>query len=342
MSLLTVQEISKTYRCGDRAAVSSASFTVAAGELIALAGESGSGKTTLLRLIAGLERPDAGAITLQGRVLSTPSAVEEPERRGIGLVFQDHALFPHLTVEENIAFGLPKKTRNERREIIAAMLELVDLPGYDKRYPHELSGGQRQRIALARSLAPAPGLLLLDEPFSSLDTRLRQEVRDHTRTVLKSHGTAAVIVTHDVQDALSIADRVILLRHGIVQQDSPPRAIYQAPLNEYVATFFGPCNFLPVGILDCQGAHSVGPPPGGEGGLWIRPEDLSLAASGETTTAGLIGIVEQAAFCGDRQDIRLRCTTATGASFPVLVHAHPASEVHVGEELIVRAVGSRQ
>jgi iron(III) transport system ATP-binding protein len=332
MSLLSVQGITKHFHRSARPAVSSASFTVSAGELAALAGESGSGKTTLLRMISGLERPDEGTIALDGRVLSTPAFVEEPERRGIGLVFQDHALFPHLTVSENIAFGLNRRTRAERREIIGAMLELVGLPGYELRYPHELSGGERQRIALARSLAPSPRLLLLDEPFSSLDTRLRQEVRDHTRAVLKSHGTAGLMVTHDVQDALSIADRIVLLRHGVIQQDSEPREIYQAPANEYVATFFGSCNFLPAGVLPQEGSRVIGPPEGAGAGAWIRPEDLRLLPETAAHAGDLVGTVEQAAFCGDWQDVRLRCIPpAGGEPFLILVHAHPNSRISPGE-----------
>ena len=332
MSLLSVQEITKHFHRSERPAVSCASFVISAGELAALAGESGSGKTTLLRMIAGLERPDAGTISLDGRILSTPAAVEEPERRGIGLVFQDHALFPHLSVQENIAFGLHRKTRAERQEITGAMLELVGLPGYERRYPHELSGGERQRIALARSLAPSPRLLLLDEPFSSLDTRLRQEVRDHTRAVLKNHGTSGLIVTHDVQDALSIADRVILLRQGVIQQDSPPREIYQAPANEYVATFFGPCNFLPAGILRDAAPRLIGSPAGAAAGVWIRPEDLRLVPDSAAQPGDLVGTIEQAAFCGDWQDVRLRCPGAAGGdSFLILVHAHPNSRLSPGE-----------
>ncbi len=350
MSLLLVSQLSKTYPGQTRPAVNGVSFAVEPGELVALAGESGSGKSTLLRLLAGLETPEAGTIALHGTLVSTPAAVEAPERRGIGLVFQHHALFPHLTVAQNIAFGLNKRPRAERRQLIGAMLELVNLPGYEPRYPHELSGGERQRIALARSLAPAPRLLLLDEPFSSLDARLRQEVRDETRAILKKHGTTSVFVTHDIHDALSIADRIVLLRQGLVQQEGTPPAIYHAPANDYVASFFGPCNFLPPGVWQRtdeapaggRPGRVVGPPATAtpdrhrDTGWWVRPEDLVLGAAANDDGA-LHGTVEHIAFCGDRWDVRLRCRHH-GETFDVLVWQPAGNGVpaHVGECRAIR------
>ncbi|RYI99230.1 MAG: ABC transporter ATP-binding protein, partial [Acetobacteraceae bacterium] len=173
MNLLEIDSLSKTYRGGTRPAVHGASFASAPGEIISLVGESGSGKTTLLRLIAGLESPDHGTITLADRIISAPGRGIQPEKRGIGMVFQHHALFPHLTVEGNISYGIRKLPRAQRAETVSSLLELVGLPGFGGRYPHQLSGGERQRVALARALAPRPELLLLDEPFASLDAGLR-------------------------------------------------------------------------------------------------------------------------------------------------------------------------
>lgn len=339
MTLVAATALTKSYPGQKQPAVAEVSFVVESGELLALAGESGSGKSTLLRLLAGLEVPDAGEIVLDGRMIASPSFAEAPERRGIGLVFQHHALFPHLTVTQNIEFGIHRRSRTERQETVRSLLELVNLPGYERRYPHELSGGERQRVALARSLAPAPRLLLLDEPFSSLDARLRQEVRDETRAILKKHGTTAVFVTHDIQDALSAADRIVLLRQGRVQQEGAPPEVYRAPANAYVAGFFGPCNFLPFGAWPTDGDplafRAVGPPAKGEqlgstqpSGVWVRPEDLTLAPEGETR--GLSGRVEQVAFCGDRWEIRLRCQH-DGNAFPLVVWQPTADGVSARE-----------
>src|SRR5690606_26241693 len=209
-----------------RAAVQDVSFDLVEGGLLGLLGESGSGKTTLLRLLAGLEEPDAGTIELDGRMVSDARTVVPPEKRGIGFVFQHHALFPHLTVTQNVAFGLRGRPRAEIAETVRSLLELVGLPGFGARYPHELSGAERQRIALARALAPRPRLILLDEPFSSLDAGLRQSMREETRTILRARGTTAVFVTHDTADALSVADTVAVLRHGTLRQLDTPRRVY--------------------------------------------------------------------------------------------------------------------
>ncbi len=318
MSVLVLDRITKSYPRGERPAVHAVSLSVEPGELIALVGESGSGKTTLLRLIAGLEQPDAGTIKLDGRVLACPTASEPPERRGLGLVFQHHALFPHLTVAENIAFGLHRHPRHSRAAVVAGLLDLVNLAGYERRFPHELSGGERQRVALARSLAPAPRALLLDEPFSSLDARLRQEVRDETRAILRRHGATALFVTHDVDDALSIADRIVLLHQGSVQQIGLPRELYATPVNDYVARFFGPCSPWP----DAQRP-------------WRRPEELTLHPDGP----GFPGTVEQVAFHGSRWDVRVRCRWPDGTDSPVTVRHHgPCLPPPPGASCVVRAI----
>jgi iron(III) transport system ATP-binding protein len=336
MIRLQVQNLSKSYRNGPAPAVRDVSFELPEGKLLSLVGESGSGKTTLLRLLAGLETPDSGSISLDGRLLSSPAAVVPPEQRGIGLVFQHHALFPHLTVEKNIGFGLRHLSRDQRMAVIAQLLALVGLAKFGKRYPHELSGGERQRIALARALAPEPRLLLLDEPFSSLDARLRQTVRDDTRAILKERGATALFVTHDTGDALSIADRIVVLKHGQLQQDGAPPEVYHAPANAYVASFFGTCNFLPMHSLPHpSGARilcHVGPPSPSEKpgfGLWVRPEDLELVRP--ETAETLTGTVAKVGFHGAYLEVTLRCTHDSAPPFEVTVWHHAPFMVHPGE-----------
>ncbi len=338
MTLLQVQNLSKSFRDSDLPAVSSASFELAEGKLLALVGESGSGKTTLLRMLSGLETPDSGTIVLDGRTISSPEAVVEPERRGIGLVFQHHALFPHLTVEKNVGFGIRHLPREERKEVVGSLLELVSLAGFGKRFPHELSGGERQRVALARALAPNPRLLLLDEPFSSLDARLRQSVRDETRAILRERGATAIFVTHDTGDALAIADGIVVLRKGEVQQAGAPPEVYHAPANAYVASFFGTCNFLPFHSLHHpSGARilcHIGPPRAAEAegaGLWVRPEDLELAPDGPEHGEALRGTVLQVSFGGAYLDVTLRCENGDRAPFEVVVRHHAPFMVHPGE-----------
>jgi iron(III) transport system ATP-binding protein len=336
MIRLQVQNLTKRYRRGDQPAVMDVSFELPEGKLLSLVGESGSGKSTLLRLVAGLETPDSGTIMLDGTVISSPSSVTPPEQRGIGLVFQHHALFPHLTVEKNIAFGLRHLPRGERAAVIAPLLDLVGLARFGSRYPHELSGGERQRIALARALAPNPRVLLLDEPFSSLDARLRQSVRDETRAILKERGATALFVTHDTGDALSIADRIVVLKGGIVQQEGAPPEVYHAPANAYVASFFGTCNFLPVNSLPHpSGARilcHVGPPRPEEAagfGVWVRPEDLELVRSPTPDT--LTGVIAKVSFRGAYLDVTLRCDPPGSAPFEVSVRHHAPFMVHPGE-----------
>lgn len=336
MIRLSARNLTKHYRRGDEPAVQDVSFELPEGKLLSLVGESGSGKSTLLRLIAGLETPDAGSIELDGETISSSGAVTPPEQRGIGLVFQHHALFPHLTVEKNIAFGLRHLPRGERPGVVAPLLELVGLEKFGKRFPHELSGGERQRIALARALAPNPRVLLLDEPFSSLDARLRHAMRDETRAILKARGATALFVTHDTGDALSIADRIVVLKGGRVQQEGAPPEVYHAPANAYVASFFGTCNFLPMhGLPHPSGARilcHVGPPRPEEAagfGVWVRPEDLELVKPGNPDT--LTGTIAKVGFHGAYLEVTLRCANDGGAPFEVQVRHHAPFMVHPGE-----------
>lgn len=217
--------------------VDNLSLTLAAGEIGCLLGESGCGKTTVLRAIAGFEPVRSGRILLNGTLLSSPTAHLPPEQRRVGMVFQDYALFPHLTVEKNIVFGLGKQPESHQRARVAEMLELIKLPDIGHKYPHELSGGQQQRVALARALAASPDLLLLDEPFSNLDVETRESLALDVRDILKRNGTTAFLVTHNQLEAFALSDRIGIMAAGKMQQWDVPSAVYHHPANECVENF---------------------------------------------------------------------------------------------------------
>ncbi|BET67260.1 hypothetical protein ASA1KI_21780 [Opitutales bacterium ASA1] len=307
MSRLEIEKLGRRFEHAATPAVEGVSFAIEDGSIAALVGESGAGKSTVLRLVAGLDRPDAGEIRLGGRLVSSPRSLVPPERRGIGFVFQNHALFPHLSVADNIAFGLPRLSRHERETEVSRLLELVRLPGRAAAMPHELSGGERQRVALARTLAPKPGLILLDEPFSSLDVALRAEMRAEIGAILRRLRLTVLIVTHDADDALSLADRITVIRGGRIQQTGTPAELYRLPANRYVAAFFGPCNFLP-------GRLFFKLPPGpwrlyrpGDDEVWLRPRDLDVVSSAEALAAGgPTGAVVGCRFHGAHWEIRFR------------------------------------
>ena len=248
----TVSCYSLTKSYGETLALDRVNLAVKAGEVLALVGPSGCGKTTLLRLIAGFERPDCGEVWLKDRLVAGEGAFVPPEQRRVGMIFQDYALFPHLSVKENISFGLAQRSRPAREARVGELLDLVGLAGYARRYPHELSGGERQRVALARALAPQPALVLLDEPFSSLDAERRVQVRAEVRAILKSSGAAAVFVTHDQEEALYIGDRLAVLNKGRVEQVGSPEAVFHLPATRFVAEFLGQTDFLP-GVVTPEG-----------------------------------------------------------------------------------------
>ncbi len=241
-SLLKVTGISCRY--DHNPVVEDFSFELAASDICCLLGQSGCGKTTVLRAIAGFHNIDSGAITLQDKTLSAPGFTLAPEQRQIGMVFQDYALFPHLNVSDNITFGLTHLAAPQRLEVCEQMLELVQLSGFGRRYPHELSGGQQQRIALARALAPQPTLLLLDEPFSSLDVDLRRGLALEVREILKTRSISAVMVTHDQQEAFAFADQIGVVDRGRIQQWDTPFNLYHQPTSRFVADFIGQGVFL--------------------------------------------------------------------------------------------------
>lgn len=275
--------IRKEYQPGVPA-VDGVTLSVDRGEFFSLLGPSGCGKTTTLRLIAGLEGLTSGSIVIDGVEVSNAGSHVPPERRQVGIVFQDYALFPHMTVFENIAFGLYGTPRNVVRSRVAELLDVVGLPGVGSHYPHELSGGQRQRVALARSLAPAPAIMLLDEPFSNLDAELRASLREETRAILKSRGATTILVTHDREEAFSLSDRVGLLNEGRLDQVGSAYDVYHHPANRFVAEFTGKADFLAAMVCDGRLITSIGefrapaPPPPGcvRGDLMVRPDDVVI------------------------------------------------------------------
>jgi iron(III) transport system ATP-binding protein len=258
-----------TKRFGTVEALCGASLHVERGELLAVLGPSGCGKTTLLRLIAGFEEPDAGTVAIDGRACAGGSWVP-PERRGVGMVFQDYALFPHLSVAANVGYGLPRRSRSKR---IAEVLELVGLGGLGERRPHELSGGQQQRVALARALAPDPTTVLLDEPWSSIDPQLRGAMRDEVARILRASGVTVILVTHDQEEAFSLADRVALMDSGRIVQVGTPEEMYYRPASRRAAEFLGAANFIPA--RSPMTRRFVRPDAAGE--LLVRPELVGLA-----------------------------------------------------------------
>ncbi len=239
MKILELKNIWKTYDKGTVPAVMNFSLDVFQGEKIALLGESGCGKTTILRMIAGFEIPDKGSVTLAGKTMSDQSLFVEPEKRGIGIVFQDYALFPHKTIIENVSYGLFRYTKDERTEMAYSILAISGLEGLERRYPHQLSGGQKQRVALARALAPKPKIILLDEPFSNIDTLRKDMMREYIIEIINKTNSTAIIVTHDTKDALTISDRMVILKNGQTIQTGSPQEVYNQPNNRYVADFLG-------------------------------------------------------------------------------------------------------
>ena len=248
MTILDVQQISKQFRDHSNPVVNSLSLKLEESELLGLLGPSGCGKTTLLRLIAGFEQPSMGKILIAGESVAGEGHWIPPEGRNAGMVFQDYALFPHLTVIENIAFGLKHRSLHlsaeQTHQRVTEVLSLVGLLDLGKRYPHQLSGGQQQRVALARALAPRPSLILMDEPLSNLDVQVRQRLRHEVRRILKAAGTAAIFVTHDQEEALAISDRVAVMRQGTLEQIGTPETIYINPATRFVAEFVTQANFL--------------------------------------------------------------------------------------------------
>jgi len=304
-----------SHRFGEKVAVDGLSLQVAKGEILCLLGPSGCGKTTSLRLAAGLEDLQSGRIEIDGRLAAEPGRSIPPEERRIGMVFQDYALFPHLTVAGNVGFGLAKENGGARSDRVREILTRVGLADRAGVYPHQLSGGEQQRVALARALAPAPGLMLMDEPFANLDVTLRNAVRDDTLDLLKGLGASVLLVTHDPEEAMRMADRVAVMQSGRIVQSGTPEEIYLHPVNPFMARFFGPVNELDCRIQGGEVVTPFGHPPSrlpdGAATLVLRPEALSIAAGGNDGTvedSRLIGAYWRVMVRTDAGLMRVRCS----------------------------------
>ncbi|MEM9265852.1 MAG: ABC transporter ATP-binding protein [Cyanobacteria bacterium P01_F01_bin.13] len=301
-TVLQLHNVTKQFQQQPVPAIDQVSLKLRQGELLALLGPSGCGKTTLLRTIAGFEVPETGWIELAQQAVCGQGKVIPPERRDVGIVFQDYALFPHLCVMDNVAFGLKHLSRHRRlpgdqlQSLAAEAIRLVGLTGFEQRYPHELSGGQQQRVALARALAPRPSLILLDEPFSNLDVQVRLYLRQEVRSILKGVGASGIFVTHDQQEALAIADRVAVMRTGQIEQLASPEEIYGQPASRFIAEFVTQANFLEthrlaegwqtaLGVVD---AAMVSSTDATQGSLMVRQEELHLQTMESGGHSGLV------------------------------------------------------
>ncbi|MFZ9007605.1 MAG: ABC transporter ATP-binding protein [bacterium] len=296
--LLECKDLVRHY--GQIKPVDGVSLNLRPHELLSILGPSGCGKSTLLNLIAGLDEPQAGEIFIGGEEMSNVHRIVAPELRRVGMVFQDIALFPHLNVFKNVAYGL-NGSKDEKRSRVEEMLKLVELSGSEKKMPHELSGGEQQRIAIARALAPAPRLLLLDEPFNSLDYRLRVQIRQDIRDILREAKVSAILVTHDQTEAYTFADRMILLSQGKVVQNGSPEEVYHEPATAWVASFVGEANLVPLELVGSAiGLENIYQLPNIRDRLWMsRLEDIKIKRVPETTFHA--GWIQEISFRGDHK-----------------------------------------
>jgi len=332
-NLLEIAHLSKSYQ--GVPVLHDVNLSVRSRQIMALLGPSGCGKTTTLRLIAGFEWPDRGTIAINGQVVASETARVPAEARRVGMVFQEYALFPHLSVSENITFGL-KGSGQEKRARASEMLALVALPDVGERMPFELSGGQQQRIALARALAPRPDILLLDEPFSNLDAALRGQVRTEVRSILKQAGTTCMFVTHDQEEALSLADEVAVMLAGRVAQVATPQRLYHEPVSPAVAAFVGEANFLPGeangDVVDCVlGRLRLDKPARGSVTVLIRPEWLRLNAVDAQAEATVVW----REFYGHDQRIGIGLSDGTS----LVVRSDASADYTAGESVTVSVDG---
>jgi iron(III) transport system ATP-binding protein len=331
-AMIAVDGVSK--RFGRVVAVDRASLELGRGEFVALLGPSGCGKTTLLRLVAGFEHPDEGTVSVGGRTVAGPAWVP-PERRAVAMVFQDYALFPHLTVAENVGFGLERRRRPAR---VPAVLDLVGLAGLELRYPHELSGGQQQRVALARALAPEPAVVLLDEPWSNIDPLRRGAMRDELAEILRAAEVTVLLVTHDREEAFSVADRIALMYEGRIEQTGTPEEVYYEPASRWSAEFVGASNVVEGRVVDGQvetsfgrfAARGVNGAPAVD--VLVRPELLELVPDPSGS-----GEVVDREFRGHDVFYRVRLDDGT-----VVCSQRPSNErVELGDRVVVRPHAGR-
>ncbi len=297
--VLKINQISKQFDRNSLPVLNQVSLELQEGEILGLLGPSGCGKTTLLRLVAGFETLNSGSIELSGEPIATSNQSVAPEHRNIGMVFQDYALFPHLTIAQNVAFGLQKTSRKrfapaQIQALTQESIDRVGLSGLESRYPHELSGGQQQRVALARALAPQPAMILLDEPLSNLDIQVRLRLRQEIRSILKNAGTSAIFVTHDQEEALSMCDRIAVMNHGSLEQVGTPESIYQTPISRFVADFVTQANFIEATFRSGFWHTEIGefeaietlinPDQKSKAVLMIRQEDIKIKMDDRSNT----------------------------------------------------------
>ena len=326
MSVIHLNNVRKRYWPGPVEALVDVSLDVRQGEILTLLGPSGCGKTTTLRLIAGFEAPDQGEVRILDRPVSGNGCFVPPEDRGVGMVFQDYALFPHLTVGDNVMFGLHTWPAADRSPRAKSVLKLLDLSHHFDRYPHELSGGQQQRVALARAIAPEPVVVLMDEPFSNLDAHLRDNVRDEVVGSLRSAGITCVLVSHDQRDALAISDRVAVMNQGRLEQVGTPKEIYKHPESIFVATFVGRTNLLNGLIQGVDGCvltdfgsfcrvDRSGLPDGAPVMVAVRPEGFEPAEHG-----ALHGKITSTTFTGSNVEAEVEIPTSAGGQRALTIH----------------------
>jgi iron(III) transport system ATP-binding protein len=332
---VTFEHISR--RFGGLSAVHDVSLELAPGEILCLLGPSGCGKTTLLRIAAGLERQNAGRVLIDGEEIAGPNRFVPPEKRGIGLMFQDFALFPHLTIAANVAFGLTEFDDRDTASAVGAALDRVGLHGFADAYPHTLSGGEQQRAALARAIAPRPGVLLMDEPFSGLDRSLRESVRDDTLSILKESRASSILVTHDAEEAMIMADRIVLMRAGRLVQTGTPIDLYRHPVDADVARFFSEVNEFRATVAGGVAPTPLAsfPAPGiGEGAavvILVREHDLHMARAGGGAAARVVA----ARFIGEftQVDAELEASNAmVRLRVPGLVRIRPGDLLRVAAD----------
>ena len=347
MAAITLESLSK--RFAELPAVDSLNLEVGDHEFVTLLGPSGCGKTTTLRLIAGFLEPDAGFIRVGGRALSAPGACIPPEGRGMGMVFQNYAVWPHKSVYENVVFGLKVRRvpGTEQRERVRRVLELVNLTGLEERYPSQLSGGQQQRVAVARSLVVEPRILLLDEPLSNLDAKLRERMRWELKALQRRTGITFVYVTHDQSEAMALSDRIAVMHLGRLEQYGTPREVYARPASKTVADFMGLVSFVPGRVADAAngtstvriaGDHRIRCelPPGLREGqdvqVAVRPENVHLDPTAAGDPAELHGTVAEAAYLGNLNDHQVILSDGTR----LRVQSHPLERFDVGQPVAVR------
>ncbi|RKU12173.1 iron ABC transporter ATP-binding protein [Candidatus Poribacteria bacterium] len=336
--LLSIRNITKRFARNLPPVVEDLCFEVYAGEIFALLGPSGCGKTTTLRLIAGFERANAGEICVDGQCFEGARTHLPPEARDIGIVFQEYALFPHLNVSQNVAFGLKKLPTKLRDERVMTVLEMVSMTAFKDRKPHELSGGQQQRVALARSIAPSPKLILLDEPFSNLDAGMRHSTREEIRTLLKEAGMSAVVVTHDQEEALCFADRLGVMSDGRIEQIGIPETVYHRPQTPFVADFLGATNLIDGEAEgNCAetplGKFQIAPSARGKVLLSIRPEHLVMVQSNGTGQNNGVGEIVMRDFKGHDLTYRVRIGTRN-----YVVQTDYCCPLQVGAQVTLQAV----